>query len=476
MEYNTPMVQTIGQQLQQIRESQGLTLEELSQKTRIKIHYLKALEEGNVEALPSQTHLRGFLRLYAATLGADLDELIANSNITDAKEELEEHLEEAVQSPSQENGNSPDTPENTSPLSAIKRRFNELGNKLRNIKIPKIRKKEVRPLPEAPEVDHSDGRTSGEIFTDIGQKLYQRRNLISLSLEDVESQTHIRSQFLSDMEKGQVDHLPSPVQARGMLANYAGFLSMDKDSILLEYADGLQKKRLETINTTPQKQAAKEISPTRLRLKNFFSLDLLVIAAIFIVFAGFVIWGINRILSTDSPVTSPTDLPDVSDVLLATATTIPDVMETLEESQTVEVTEAEGGAGNTPIPTSVPNNSAIAIVVIPIQNAWIRVTADGEMVFQGRVLTGNAYDYYADEKLELLTGSAGALQVFFDEQDIGSLGLIGQVSTLVFTPNGLLMPTATPSPVPTLTPQASITPSITPSPTPTEPETDDAGL
>ena len=88
MEYNVPMAQTIGQQLRQIRESQGLTLDELSQRTHIKIPYLKALEEGDVEALPSQTHLRGFLRLYAATLGVDLDELIRVSNIVAAEEEL----------------------------------------------------------------------------------------------------------------------------------------------------------------------------------------------------------------------------------------------------------------------------------------------------------------------------------------------------------------------------------------------------
>ena len=149
---------------------------------------------------------------------------------------------------------------------------------------------------------------------------------------------------------------------------------------------------------------------------------------------------------------------------------------TLEESETIETTAEENGVENTPVPTTAPNNSAIAIVVIPIQNAWIRVTSDGEMVYEGRVLTGNAYDYYADEKLELLTGSAGALQVFFDEQDIGSIGLIGQVSYLVFTPSGLLMPTATVTPTPTLTPQETTSPTITPSPTPTEPGNNDTGL
>lgn len=476
MEYNTTMAQTIGQQLQQIRESQGLSLEELSQITHIKILYLEALEKGNVEALPSQTHLRGFLRLYAATLGVDLDELIALSNIADAREELKEQPEEAVQLPSLEEESSQEAPETASPLSGFKRRFKEFGHKIRRIKIPKIKKDKVRPLPQTPGIEGTDDRTSGEIFAEIGAQLEQRRNLISLSLEDIESQTHIRSQFLTAIEKGQFDLIPSPVQARGMLANYAGFLSMDVDDLLLAYADGLQKRRLETINVSPRKQAVKEISPTRLRLKNFLSLDLLVITAIFLVFAGFVVWGVNRILSADAPVTSPTDLPDVSDVLLATETPTPEIMGTLEGSETVEVTEGEGGVENTPIPTSTPNNSAIAIVVIPIQNAWIRVTSDDEMIYEGRVLTGNAYEYYANETLQLLTGSAGALQVFFREQDIGSLGLIGQVSTLVFTPNGLVMPTPTPSPTPTLTSQESATPSMTPSPTPTEPENNDTGL
>ena len=471
MEYNTPMAQTIGQQLRQIRESQGLSLEEISQKTYIKVPYLQALEEGNVEALPSATHLKGFLRLYAATLGVEMDELISTAGILD---EQEEPLPETVEPQPQEEEEIA-KPNKVALLgNEIKQRITGIIGKIKPTKKQKAAvEEEAAAQPSEPEI--TDERTSAEIFEGVGKQLQKRRNLISLSLEDIESQTHIRKHFLSAIETGQFDQLPSPVQARGMLANYAGFLSMDVDTLLLDFADGLQKKRLETIDLPPQKKAAKEISPTQLRLKNFFSLDLLVIAAIFIVFAGFVIWGINRILSADSPVASPTDLPDVSDVLLATASPTPEFIETLEESQTVEATEGQTGVGTTPIPTSFPNTSAIAIVVIPIQNTWIRVTSDEEMAFEGRVLAGNAYDYYADDRLELLTGSAGALQVFFDEQDIGSLGLVGQVSTLVFTPNGLVMPTPTVTPSPTITPEDSTTPSITPTPSATEPENNDTG-
>ena len=34
--------------------------------------------------------------------------------------------------------------------------------------------------------------------------------------------------------------LPSPVQGRGMLKNYADFLGLESDTLLLTFADGLQ--------------------------------------------------------------------------------------------------------------------------------------------------------------------------------------------------------------------------------------------
>ncbi|MBW6467448.1 MAG: helix-turn-helix domain-containing protein, partial [Brevefilum sp.] len=59
------MAASIGAQLKQIRESQGISLETISQKTHISLAYLKAIEIGDEEFLPSRVHLRGFLRLYA---------------------------------------------------------------------------------------------------------------------------------------------------------------------------------------------------------------------------------------------------------------------------------------------------------------------------------------------------------------------------------------------------------------------------
>jgi len=58
----------ISEILKQEREKQGLTLEEVSKKTRISIAFLNLIESGEIEKLPSYAHAFGFIRNYASYL------------------------------------------------------------------------------------------------------------------------------------------------------------------------------------------------------------------------------------------------------------------------------------------------------------------------------------------------------------------------------------------------------------------------
>src|SRR5512133_918273 len=71
------MAQTIGEQLKQARLKRGLSLEEASQATHIRPHYLEALENDQRDALPSSVQGRGCLRLYAGLLELPVADLLA---------------------------------------------------------------------------------------------------------------------------------------------------------------------------------------------------------------------------------------------------------------------------------------------------------------------------------------------------------------------------------------------------------------
>lgn len=67
-------METVGEFFKQVRETKGLTIDEVASKTRIHPDFLRALEEGNYSKLPDQVFAKGFVRSYARSLGLDEDD------------------------------------------------------------------------------------------------------------------------------------------------------------------------------------------------------------------------------------------------------------------------------------------------------------------------------------------------------------------------------------------------------------------
>ncbi|MBK8985521.1 MAG: helix-turn-helix domain-containing protein [Chloroflexi bacterium] len=66
----------LGHILREARETKGFTLEDVQEEIRINAKYLKSLESGDYNALPTPVHARGFLRNYARYLGLDPQPLL----------------------------------------------------------------------------------------------------------------------------------------------------------------------------------------------------------------------------------------------------------------------------------------------------------------------------------------------------------------------------------------------------------------
>ena len=98
------------------------------------------------------------------------------------------------------------------------------------------------------------------------------------------------------------------------------------------------------------------------------------------------------------------------------------------------------------------------LYIVALQRAYLQVTVDSKVVFDGRVQPGSVYTYSGQKSIELLTGSAAALEVYFNQEFQGKLGEVGQVIKLSFDEKGLT------TPVPTLTPQATSASTLTQTP------------
>jgi cytoskeleton protein RodZ len=434
---------SIGSQLRQRREELSLSLDQVAQATHIRLHYLEALEADKFELLPSTTQLRGFLRAYGDYLKLDTSELIR----------------------SLERGSSAALPEN---------------------------------LPEPQHVAESlSGSSSDVIFKEIGDQLRSQRELMGLSLGDVERHTHIRVHYIQALETGDIGHLPSPVQGRGMLSNYAAFLGLNTETVLLRFADGLQAdlyNRQAARNSSAQGTRSQEEGrpPTRpSQIKRLFSMDFFVGGFIIVFLLGFSIWGVLRISKLNAGKQPSPTPPSVSEILLSTqsaglegsatpfpndeVSAVPPVISTTSPiTATVQpaVTETAIVYAATPGQTNAP----IQVNVIANQRAWMRVIVDSETLFEGRVMPGTAYSFAGNEQINLLTGDGSALRVYFNQEDLGLLGSFGEVVERVFTlagvqvPTPAVPPTSTPAPTTTVTPTPTKTPQgsvSTPTPSPT---------
>ncbi|PIE36064.1 hypothetical protein CSA56_01590 [candidate division KSB3 bacterium] len=67
-----------GESLRKERELRGMTLEEISQYTKVHIRFLEAIENDDLSTLPAKAFAKGFLRSYARMVGLDEGLVITN--------------------------------------------------------------------------------------------------------------------------------------------------------------------------------------------------------------------------------------------------------------------------------------------------------------------------------------------------------------------------------------------------------------
>jgi len=480
------MNKTVGQILRDARELKDISLQDAARDTHIRVQYLQELENDRPELLPSKTQAHGFLRLYASFLGLDAVELLSLWQPVAEQPEQEETVE-AKEPQTEEKEQAEIEPGSAEKTEDAKKK------QKKKISLPAFLKKaSAQPIESEPVEDEtqedvqekpcgeentspvSSVRTSNEVFRDVGSQIRSRREKLGLTLSDVEQFTRLRRIYIQAIEDGHIEDLPSSVQGRGMVINYANFLEMDRDSVLSLYAEGLEIQRRENLDQkwAPREPAVKLSIHIPDRLRRFLSPDLIFGTFVVIALFVFIFWGASQIFNGKAEEAS-TDAPSISEVLQSTTTPVlTEAIPTTETTTTITVENAAPPVVAQPaalpaIPLATANAAPLQLYIVAQQRAWMRVTVDGVVEFEGRVVPGNAYTFSGDDRIALLCGNGAALEVYFNQDYLGSLGEIGEVINIDFSLEGLTIPT------PTITPTAAptTTPTVTPTETPSDTDT-----
>jgi len=298
----------------------------------------------------------------------------------------------------------------------------------------------------------------GEKIQEIGAYLRRLRLEKSISLDQVAAKTFIRLTALKALEEGVGENLPEPVYIQGFIRRYADFLGLDGNALAHTFPVEsphlkLNEKLLDSEVIGQKAEANPENDPqdspkVAKQLKIPYLPYILVGAAVVL---GGMLYLLNRPrtvepvvqkhpapisqhnktqpqpIESTKPTSTPTSLP-VSSTPSATPTPT-----TVAEVATPSAIQKASPAAEASTPPATPTPTTPVQVAVELQgNSWVRVVADGKVLFEGILTKGTKQTWTAKEKLIIRSGNAGVVMVSVNNQTPQPLGEVGKVVQTTF--------------------------------------------
>jgi cytoskeleton protein RodZ len=245
-------------------------------------------------------------------------------------------------------------------------------------------------------------------MSSIGEKLRNQRLHRGADLDQISKQTKIGVRLLQAIEADQFDQLPGGVFRKSFVLQYARALGLDEKELGPELAQLDPPREDDAFPLKPPARAPL----TRISIRRpdwsqiakplgSLSVSVAVIFACSLVYG----WWQNR--RAGQGLSRPASGSTSSQTATPAATT-----------------------------ASSDRSSPIRVGLTAGEQTWISVASDGKNVFANLLEPNQSKTIEASEKVRVLIGNAGGLQINFNGRPIGPIGPHGKVRVVVLTPQG----------------------------------------
>ncbi|WP_138908024.1 helix-turn-helix domain-containing protein [Streptomyces chryseus] len=246
----------------------------------------------------------------------------------------------------------------------------------------------------------------------IGRALQQARVDAGLTVDEVSGSTRVRIPIVHAIEQDDFSRCGGDVYARGHIRTLARAVGLDPDALVAQYDDEHGGRPAPT-PAAPLFEAER-IRPEA-RRPNWTAAMVAAIVAV-VGFVGFTLFngtdgsGGSRDVAGSTPATTkpakptptkPADpKPDPSDSAIA----------------------------------AVPQDQVTVALTAKDRKSWISAKDhNGRLLFDGLLLKGESKTFTDKEKIDLVLGDAGAMQLFVNGKEVGDEFQAGQVQRLTYT-------------------------------------------
>ncbi|MFD6416700.1 helix-turn-helix domain-containing protein [Streptomyces sp. NPDC060194] len=259
-----------------------------------------------------------------------------------------------------------------------------------------------------------DSGAADEARPSIGRALREARAAAGLSVDQISQTTRVRAPIVQDIEQDDFSRCGGDVYARGHIRTIAAAVGIAPGPLLEQFAEE-RGGRPQPTPAAPLFEAER-IRPERQR-PNWTAAMVAAIVAV-IGFVGFTMFtgddeGSKRNLAQDDATPAPSAEPSKSPAKAAGPKPAP----------------SESAVAAAPA-----DKVTVKLVVVEDGRSWVSAKDhNGMKLFDGTLQQGDAKTFTDPQKIDLVLGNAGAIQLFVNGKEIKDEFGDGQVERLTYT-------------------------------------------
>lgn len=275
---------------------------------------------------------------------------------------------------------------------------------------------------------------------ELGAYLRWKRKEMTKSLDDVARETRLRVEMLRAIENGEIQVLPAPVYAKGMVKIYLEYLGAGE--LLPQYEEILGARRQEE---PPEASFAKPAVTRGFRRRD--NRWIVILLALAVVVAGYLLWQQKGVLgdaidrkarqvTVESQVQKPELLKTSPDLSLSTGLVNEagaGAAGSNEKSESDDLSWLPGHGAKTG--GSVPAAEG-RLEISASESCWILVTSEGETLFRGTLKKGETRGFPSGKDIRVRYGKPSAVTVRWLGKDLGRPSTQPKVVTVLYKADG----------------------------------------
>ncbi len=277
----------------------------------------------------------------------------------------------------------------------------------------------------------------------FGEYLRRERELRDITLPEISAVTKVSQRYLEALEQDDEAHLPAAVFIKGFIRNYAIFIGLDPEEVLLRYQE--QKKIVEADDDSELAEITPAPPPKRTSRKQLWGLLLVAlllgVAALFWYLSqqtsGSLLdrWFSRDRATPPAAVDAPAPASNPEERLASSRSTTPDPPHEAEapaaEPEVVEeVLPAQSIRTEEPIfePTLEPVLvNPLDVTLLAVEQTWLAVDVDGIQTHDVTLQAGERLRLEVIDSIRLHLGNAAGIRIRVGGKTLGPFGRSGKV-------------------------------------------------